>query len=517
VSRPHAERLTPAEEQAFRERYAEARARSAQLGALSLAQRFAALPEPDRAAILADLSVLDRARLFWSWQWWARPKQRVPNDGHRIFLMLAGRGFGKSRTAAERVRERIYRGSRTGALVGPTLKDIHRYMIGGHFAKAGQGSGILDVFPANQRPVYKEQKGEIHFHTGAVYFVVTAETPEWRGGNVDTVWCDEPMKWDAKAREALWDNMELSLRSDCGLAVEVVVSATPTPHPWLRKLVADPACTTLIADTDENAANLEPGFIKRLEQRFGNSRKGRQERRAEILVDVDGAMFSQITIDATRWSRLPAMRRKVVAIDAAISTRRNVDATGIVAAGRGEDDDLYILAARAGRWGPTEWPGHVFDMAEQVGTREIVIERNRGGDVLKGILLLTARERERKTGRVVPWVFIEVNAQESKRARADEVATMAELGRVHYPPEPLVELEDEVTAWDPDGSGPSPNLLDAKVWAAHDLYDGFAPPAPDLGAAFADIDRAQQRLPPPAFQTRESRNRSTDAEEWDRV
>ncbi|HEY8926584.1 MAG TPA: terminase family protein [Polyangia bacterium] len=498
MSRKPAERLTPAQEADFRERYAVARDRSASLGTLSLAQRFAALPEADRAAILADLGVLDRARLFWFWRWWARPRQIIPDDGHRIALILAGRGFGKSRTMAERVRERVYRGSQVGAFVGPTLKDIHRYMIGGQFSKAGQGSGILDVFPRNQRPEYKEQKGEIHFHTGAVYYIVTAETPEWRGGNVDTVWCDEPMKWGSAEREALWDNMELSLRSDCGLPVEVLVSATPTPHPWIRKLIADPACYAVIGFTDENADNLEPGFIPRLEQRFGAGRKGRQERFAEILVDVEGAMFSQTTIDATRWAKLPALKRKVVAIDAAISTRRNVDATGIVGQGRGEDDDLYILTARAGKWSPTEWPEYVFKMAEDIGTREIVIERNRGGDVLKGILMLVAKERDRKTGKVTPWKYIEVVAQDGKRARADEVATLHEQERVHFPPQPLAELEDEITTWDPEGNGPSPNLLDAMTWGAHELCGGFQftpDPATEARRVFGGFAAAQDRMP----------------------
>lgn len=499
MSRRPAARLTPAEEAAFRERYAEARARSATLGTLSLAQRFAALPAEDRERILAQLSVMDRARLFWAWRWWARPKQIPADDKARIRLWLAGRGFGKSRTAAERIRERVYRGARALAFVGPTLKDIHRYMIGGIHAEGGKGSGILDIFPPHQMPEYKQQAGEIRFHTGAIAYVVTAETPEWRGGNVDTVWCDEPMKWGAREREALWDNMELSLRADSGLPVEVVVSATPTPHPWLRKLIADQWCTTVIADTDENAANLEADFIERLEKKFGNSRTGRQERFAEILVDVEGAMFSQRKIDATRWERLPAMKRKVVAIDAAISTRRNVDATGIVGSGRGDDDDLYILAAAAGKWGPTEWPEHVFRMAEKLETRDIVIERNRGGDVLKGILQLVAREREKKTGRVIPWRYIEVNAQDSKRVRADEIATMHEQGRVHFPADPLGELEDEITTWDPDAGGLSPNLLDAMVWAGHELFDGFAfapDPVEEVRATFKGFTTQVAPAPP---------------------
>ena len=474
-------RMTPADEAAFRQRYEEAKARSLLLDHRSRAQLFAELPAVARAEILAQLSVMDRARLLWSWRWWGRPRQFVPDTDHRIALLLAGRGFGKSRACAERVRDRIYRGSQLGAIVGPTLKEIHRYMIGGAYAKAGKGSGILDVFPKHQRPEYKEQKGEIRFHTGAVYYIVTAEVAEWRGGNVDTVWFDEPMKCGQVERETLWDNMELSLRSDCGLPVEVVVSATPTPHPWLRKLIADPACVTTIAPTDENAPNLEPEFLQRLEQRFGGTRKGRQERFAEILVDVEGALFSQAVIEATRWTqpRPPALSRAVVAIDAALSTRKGADATGIVGAGRGEDGDFYPIEAVAMVSKPEEWATAALDMADRIGTRRLVVERFRAGDALIGILRLVAKDRERKTGRVIPYEYVEVSAQESKRARADEIATMHEQGRVHFPAEPLPALEDEITTWDPNLGGPSPNLLDAMVWSAHDLYDGFDGAAED--------------------------------------
>jgi phage terminase large subunit-like protein len=329
------------------------------------------------------------------------------------------------------------------------------------------------------------------------------------------------MKWEARNREAIWDNMELSLRSDCGLPVEVLVSATPTPHPWLRKLVADPACSTVIGWTDENAVNLEGSFIDRLEQRFGNTRKGRQERRAEILTDIEGAMFSQAIIEATRWTKLPEMHAPwfgpkvrvmrpstVVAVDAAVSTRRNVDATAIVGSSRGADNDLYVRAARAGVWGPEEWAGHTLDMAEQLGTRRIVVERNKGGDVLVGVLRLVAKERERSKGRVIPWDFAEVTATDGKRTRADEVATMHEQGRVHFPADPLAALEDEITTWDPDGGGPSPNMLDALTWSAHDLFDGFGESAEEratvarqgavaqLEAIAANRARLQGNAPP---------------------
>ena len=145
------------------------------------------------------------------------------------------------------------------------------------------------------------------------------------------------------------------------------MSCTPTPDPWLRALVADPACVTIFAESEENRANLARGTLEDWAATYGNSRRGRQELKGEILDDVEGALFSAVVFDETRWRKLPVMKRIVVAIDPAISTKRRNDDTAIVAAGRGEDDELYLLAAKSGKWSPEEWATVALEMKEATG------------------------------------------------------------------------------------------------------------------------------------------------------
>lgn len=479
----------PAAEQAFQAAYQVARVRSVELAGPSLGERLARLPLDVRHRILSEFTTLDRARLFYAWRLWRRPKQGSPMEPHRIWALLSGRGMGKSRAGAERIRERIYAGSRSGAIIGPTLREIGRYMIGGHAGKRG-GSGLLDVFPPNQRPIWNKQAGEVHFHTGAVYYVVSAEDGEYRGGNIDSAWADEICKWEPARRQKLWDNLEFSLRSDCGLPVQIIVTSTPNPHPFIKSLVADPDCITYLGASDENASALERGYISRLDRKFGASRKGRQERGGEILSDVEGALFSQATIDATR-APAPKLRRIVVSVDPAISRTRRSDKTGIVGVGvdgSPGEEYIYPLAAKAGKFSPEEWASHALDMFEALGADAIVAERNRGGDLVRSTVMLVARERARRRGLPPPIIpFVETQASKAKESRSEELAVLHEQGRLIFPPEPLIELEDEITTWDPAVTTVSPNLLDALTWGAWELCSGFGDPPEDTSDAAASL------------------------------
>lgn len=488
------DRRDPQSEERFRIAYELAKARSRVLEGPSLAERVARLPTPLRAVILAALTVLDRVRLLHLWTFWARPKQLAPTEPHRIWAYLAGRGSGKSRAGAERIRERVYAGAMAIAIVGPTLRDIARYQIGGR--DPVRGSGLLDVFPRHQRPTWNKQAGEITFHTGAVAYIVTAEEAEYRGGNIDTAWCDEVCKWEPRRRQALWDNIEFSLRSDCGIPVEIIVTSTPNPHRFIKDLVADPDCITYLGKSDENAANLERGFIDRIKRKFGDSRKGRQERGGEILSDVEGALFSQLLIDEHRRSGVK-LRRIVVAIDPAISTKRRNDDTAIVVVGVDDDGELYVLDFAAAKFKPEEWAGVALDFYTEYGAAAVVGERNRGGDLIKSTVQLVHRERCRKSGQVfTPIPFVETQASKSKESRAEELSTLHEQGRLHFPEEPIPALEDEITEWEPGAGGPSPNGLDSLVWGAWHLLDGFGdPPPPPQDANGIVAMNAQLRTP----------------------
>ena len=470
-----------------------ARAFSASLAGPSLAEQLVALGTEDPGAfdaILDSMGVLDRVTLLYAWAFWARPKQRPPVlPKHRILAWIAARGLGKSRAAAERVRERVEAGSMSGAIAGPTIEDIERYCIGGTESEASKNNGglgivrsdkrvgLLDVFPPHQRPEYDRKDGCVRFHTGAVYYLVSARTPEFRGGNVDTVWFEEASsnKIARSNRLALLGNAELALRARSAVSPELLITCTPTPDPWLKELVADPGCVTILGATEENAANLDEEYQDRLKARFGTTRQGRQEVKGEILGDGEGAQLAATVTNAKRYRTLPPMKRIALAIDPAISTLRGTDPSGIVGGGRGMDDDLYLFFAREGKWSPREWAEILLDQRLELGAEAIVCERNRGGDLVKSNVLLVAELRASRLGTIAAVKVVEVHAsnKRSKGGRLEELETLGEQGRIHLPEKGLPEYEDQATTWAPDSGMPSPNLLDAAGWLGFYLYDGW--------------------------------------------
>ena len=456
----------PAFESTFLARYEAAKAFSATLEGPSLADRMARLSREEVAAVLGALSRGERAALLHAWRFWARPKQIVPDLPHFVVLWLAGRAFGKTRTAAERVRDRIYDGAKLGVLIGPTWREVLRYMVGGKKGAKRNGSGILDVFPAHERKhiQVKEQKGEIHFHfCGAVIHLVSDEQPELRGGAYEIAWLDEICKWRHLKR--LWDNLEFTMREQTERAPEILVTTTPKPMRFLKELVVDPDTITIVGKLDENESNLAPQFVRRITTKYEGTRIGRQERDGELLSDNEGALFHQAQIDASRVLAAPPLVRVVVAIDPAIATNEDNDETGIVAMGIDANGHLYVLGEASGKMLPEAWGSAALKLYDRHKADAFVGERNRGGDLVASNMRATIRD---KKGSAAVAKIIEVHATRNKAVRAEPVATMHEQGRLHFvgvhP-----KIEDELTSWDPSVGGVSPNRLDALVWGAYEL------------------------------------------------
>lgn len=446
---------------AFRVAYDRVRATSAAMGTASLAERFAALPRADRERILAGLSTVDRARLLYAWRFWARPKQIAPPGDWRIWLSLGGRGVGKSRTGSEWIRERLAAGARSIALIGPTLRDIERYMLGGRAGKKRNGSGLLDVFPPGQRPVWHQTKAEVTFpqYPDAVAYLVTAEEPEFRGANLDTVWCDELAKW--KYLRIIWDNMEMALRVKGDIAPQIFVSTTPRPLRLLKELVLDPETVTTQATTAENATNLDPRYLARMARRYEGTRLGRQETGGEILTDNPDALFSSTQWEATRVHDIPSGLVEVaVAVDPAIATKDNNDPTAVVCGGIDRAGIVYVWAAVAERDPPDVWGERAVAMYELHRANVVVAERNRGGDLVAANVRAAYTRRRGYSGTLK---CVDVHATRGKEIRAEPVSAMHEQGRVRLVGR-LPDLERETTEWNPRLGGRSPNLLDALVW-----------------------------------------------------
>jgi phage terminase large subunit-like protein len=402
-----------------------------------------------------------RAELLHDWLGIALPHQRPPSvaangEPWTSWLLMGGRGAGKTRAGAEWVRavvsgnrEFTAAPARRIALVGETLADAREVMIEGE-------SGLLRVHPPGERPLWEPSRRRLTWKNGAVAHAFSADDPEQlRGPQFDAAWCDELGKW-RRAEEA-FDMLQFGLR--LGTAPRQVITTTPRPLPLLKRILADPRTAVTRAATVMNRMNLAPTFLSRVVARYEGTRLGRQELGGELLEDLPGALFPRARLEAARVepSRVPAMRRIVVAVDPPASSREGADACGIVAAGLGADGLLYVLADKsAPRLSPLEWASRAIALYRAIEADRIVVEVNQGGEMARAVLS--------EVDSSVP--VSDVRATRGKVLRAEPVAALYEQGRVKHAGA-FRELEDEMAAFGADGlsDGHSPDRVDALVWA----------------------------------------------------
>lgn len=400
-------------------------------------------------SLFDEMTVEEREAAMFDWSIWRRPKQRTPAGDWRVWLILAGRGFGKTRTGAEFIREQVETG-RAGriALVGATAADVRDTMIEG-------ASGLLSVFPPDRRPTYEPSKRRVTFHNGATATAFSADKPDrLRGPNHDLAWADELAAW--RYMDA-WDQLMLGLR--LGDNPRVVVTTTPRPIAIIRRLAqsTDGRVHVTSGSTYENAANLSTDFIDEMRRRYEGTRLGRQELEAQIIDDVDGALWARDNIDETRVTSHAPLKRIVVAVDPAVTANENSDETGIIVAGVDNKNEGYVLDDRTLRASPNEWASAAIAAYHTHKADMIVAEANQGGDLVSTVI---------KT--LDPRVPVRlVRASRGKRTRAEPVAALYEQGRVHHVGY-FTALEDQLCSWVPDSST-SPDRLDALVWAFTEL------------------------------------------------
>jgi phage terminase large subunit-like protein len=344
------------------------RARS--LHATSLGSR-AELP---RNELIATLTPAEARALLYEWAFWARPNQLPPNGQWRIWLVLAGRGFGKTRTGAEMIRARVTaRTAHRLALVAPTAGDARDVMVEGE-------SGILAISPPWERPRYEPSKRRLTWPNGAIATLFSADEPErLRGPQHDAAWCDELASW--RHPEA-WDMLMFGLR--LGTDPRVVVTTTPRTTSLIRGLIADPAVIATRGTTYENRANLASAFFGQIIRKYQGTRLGRQELEAELLEDVPGALWNRGMLEGSRVRAAPPLIRVVVAIDPAASSTERADETGIIVAGKDAGGRGWVLADASGRYQPTEWAKTAVSVYRAHKADRIVAEVNNGGDIGRG-------------------------------------------------------------------------------------------------------------------------------------
>lgn len=421
---------------------------------------FRTLPKEERHRRLALLSDEEVLALKYDWQeWHARPDQTVPAWGWRTWLILAGRGWGKTRVGAEWVRKEVKQNDIVN-LVGATVNDARDIMIEGE-------SGILAICPKAERPTYVASKRQLQWPNGAKSLVFTADEPErLRGKQHKKLWCDELGAW---RYDEAWDQAMFGLR--LGDNPQVCVTTTPRPTKLIKELVKDPSTHITRGSTYENRANLARQFFADIIKKYEGTRLGRQELNAELLEDNPGALWHLQNIDVHRTpSGHPPLIRVVTGMDPTVKADGSGDECGIVAASMGIDGHFYVLEDASLSASPGVWAKAGVNCHHRNLGDKIVAEVNNGGALVEHTL--------RTVDENIPYK--EVHASRGKRTRAEPVAALYEQGRVHHVGT-FATLEDQMCEWDPVLSDESPDRMDALVWAITELM------GPQTGFAFGSL------------------------------
>jgi phage terminase large subunit-like protein len=426
----------------------------------SLAERLAQMPADRARRYIDGLTDAAAASLAHHWQFWARPEQMAPPGGWRIWLIMAGRGFGKTRAGAEWVRSIAEAQPEARiALVAANLAEARSVMVEGQ-------SGLLAIAPDATRPHWEPSLRRLRWPGGAQATLFSAAEPEsLRGPEHSHAWCDEIAKWDNSSGRAMfaWDNLQLGLR--VGALPQVTATTTPRAVPLVRCLLADPAVVISRGSSRANRANLPPAFLDAVQRHYGGTALGRQELDGELLEDIEGALWSRSLIEAcrVRWST-QGFARVVIGVDPPAGS--GGDACGIIVCALLEDGRAAVLADGSVQGAsPEGWARAVANASETWNADRIIAEANQGGEMVGAVL--------RASNIALPVRL--VHASRGKVARAEPVAALYEAGRVIHCGT-FARLEDEMcglmTGGAYQGPGRSPDRADALVWALTELMLG---------------------------------------------
>jgi phage terminase large subunit-like protein len=391
------------------------------------------------------------SRLYWEEV--ARPSQIPPDNEWLIWLILSGRGWGKTRTGAEWLANEAIKNPRTRwAIVARTFADARDTCAEGE-------SGIVNVLQRYQViRNWNRSMGEIILTNGSKIKLFSAEEPDrLRGPQHHGAWCDELAAWEDPDA---WDQLMFGLR--LGTRPRTVVTTTPRPVALLKNLINRDTTFITRGNTFENAKNLAATALLELQARYAGTRLGRQELEGELLEDVEGALWSRSWIENTRikTEQLPSLYRIVVAIDPAVTSGEDSDETGIVIAGATNDGHFYVLEDATMKGTPDSWGKRAVQGYKDWKADRIVAEVNNGGDMVVMVL--------QQVDKFVP--VTKVHATRGKRMRAEPISALYEQGRVHHVGS-FTKLEDQMVSWTPE-SNDSPDRLDALVWSLTELKDG---------------------------------------------
>lgn len=447
-------------------------------------EQIANLPEDQRAAILAGF---DPDQLMWDWSVWGRPEQQAPKGDWNIWAYIAGRGAGKTRTASEWVREEAKytnTGQRRFALVARTAADVRDVIVEGE-------SGIINVTPPSERPLYEPSKRRLTWPNGNTATCFTADEPDsLRGPQFTHAWGDEVAAWrqtpDAAGMTA-FDNLRVGTR--LGANPKIMVTTTPKRVPLLYSLIAEAEKTGRVVitrgSTMDNKGNLSDAYMDAIMGVYEGTRLAQQELYGEMLDQVEGALWTDELIERNRERAFPmGVPLRVIGVDPSVAENPR-DECGIVVVASTAERDLYkrnawVLEDATVHGSPTVWAEKVVAMARKWGC-PVVAEVNQGGALVKNAI--TAIDPTVKV--------LEVHSKHGKALRAEPVTLAYEQNRVHHIGF-LAELESQMISWIP-GEGKSPDRVDALVHALTALL--IKPPAGFVGGRITAKSPAHRKLP----------------------
>jgi len=451
----------------------------------SMAERIAKLSPEQKAMALQGF---DPERLQWDWSFWGRPEQQRPEgDDWNIWLYLAGRGAGKTRTAAEWIREEAKytnKGQIRFALVARTAADVRDVIVEGE-------SGIINVTPPSERPLYEPSKRRLTWPNGNTATCFTADEPDsLRGPQFTHAWGDEVAAWrqtpDAAGMTA-FDNLRVGTR--LGSNPKIVVTTTPKRVPLLYQLMAEAEKTGKViitrGSTMDNQGNLSSAYLDAIKGVYEGTRLAQQELYGEMLSDVEGALWTPDLIDRNRESQLPmGTPLRVVAVDPSVAENPRDECGIVVCASTGERDlykrNSWVLEDATVHGSPDVWANKVVQMARKWGC-PVVAEVNQGGALVRNAI-----------NTIDPSIkVLEVHSKYGKALRAEPITLAYEQGRVHHV-NYLADLESQMISWIP-GEGKSPDRVDALVHALTALL--IKPPAGFVGGKITAKSMAGRKIP----------------------
>ena len=392
-----------------------------------------------------SLNEREQYLFLFAWErYWARDKQRLPPGDWDTWLLKQGRGAGKTRTGAETVR--IWaRDFPIIHLVAPTASDARDIMVEG-------SSGVLAISPDYERPIYSSSNRRLTWPNGSKAILFSADEPDrLRGPQCYKAWADELAAW--RYPDA-WDQLQFGLR--LGSHPQCIVTTTPRPTQIIKDLMNDEKTIVTTGSTYENRENLAESFLKSIERKYSGTRLGKQEIFAEILTDIEGALWKYSMLQYVK--EVPEFQRIVVSVDPAVTKTKDSDETGIIVSGLGRDRFGYILEDCSGVYSPNEWGKKIVFLYHKWQADRVIAEVNQGGDMVATIIRGIDPDISYKS----------VRATKGKRTRAEPIAALYEQGRIkHYGSH--ADLETQMTSWD-TRSEDSPDRVDALVWGLTELF-----------------------------------------------